>query len=424
MPVKSSEITLICAPIKAPIRHLDARAKQTFPVTLGELVKELKGEGFKLCHVSKGYQRGKTPCADTFWIRRENHSGIRVTWFSRMTVVFQSGYKFEFDLDFWFEIPEILEALRAELYSSGYPHVSGRELQEFARKEVMKALDEVRAVALSELRTELKDNWGKHGVPKNVLVRNPKHICHGTDFEIKSQTEMEKIRSALASVDERAKSIINSKAASVKTIAREKFDSMIPPPIEAESIEAIILVFLWLRKLEGAFEHQIHRLVYENSGKMKVNTTIIRDALSKLVVHGYITPRQVPAAIQKELTCLGLGDFSTYYSLGPQKFAEKKLLETAGGNIKHGLYTEPFSKRRLLNDLKAPSHLVGRSVSKLVRRGVLSERSVYDSRGRRVRALRPRRRVGSLTKLELDIIHAAGRYHSRQVDLLEKMLKS
>ena len=57
--VKTAEIALIRAPIKGPLRHLDARSKQIFPDILGEVVGELKGEGFKLVHVSKCYRGGE-----------------------------------------------------------------------------------------------------------------------------------------------------------------------------------------------------------------------------------------------------------------------------------------------------------------------------------------------------------------------------
>jgi len=419
MPARTTEIARICSPIKGPLRHLDSSSKKLFPEILQEVVGELGNLGFKLAHVSKCYEQDGVSRADSFWIRRDTGHKIRITWLCRMTVVFQRGFRLEFDVDFWFGIPRILETLRADFYRAGFPRASSRQALKLAKREVTKILKEVENPALSELEMEFKDGLGKHGVPKNLKIRLTRKICHGTRFSVSAHPDLERFRREMKGVIENVKKVVSVRGADVREIARKKFKSLLSSPIDPNSLEGLCLLFLNARGAGGAFEYQIRRFVHESLGEAEVRRRDIERALLRLEVYGYALSWGLPRRVRKELESLGVQRASRFYSIGTE--VPGQLLPEDRRKTQEKLYLEPLTREKLLKRVEAPAHFTKQAFERLIRQRVLSERWVYDSRGRMIRGIWPRRWERRLSDLEAEIVSVVRGHYSRQRKLLSIM---
>lgn len=417
---RTAEVIQIRAPIKRHIRHLDSQFKRIFPKLLNGIVRRLRKNGYKLIHVSKAYRKGGIARSDSFWKKETVEENINIVWFCTLTPIFERGFRFQVDLDLWFEFPKILENLRAELYEAGYPHTSRKYALEFSKEEATRILGGVEESLQQKIRTRVR-GWGDHGIPKDVADRSSQKICHRRVFSLDSIPELVELGKTLRKVEGEGTNLAEDMAEKIGNVAREKLKSSFPFQIDPMSIEGFLAFFLWIRKPGGGFEYQLYRFVHENYGKEILRDSDIRDALLRLELHGYVNVRKTPSKLRKKLERNKISRCRRFYLLGPMDVSGRKLSDRLGDKVNVGAYLAPLPRHRLINSLDFPDHLISKSIKELVRRDVISERKVLDCRGRTVWKIKSKRRRRGLTKLEGKIVSEARRHYDVQKKALDRM---
>lgn len=335
-----------------------------------------------------------------------------------MTIIFDNGIEFKFDFDYWFEFNKFLQNLRGEIYDRGFPHTNREYPKNFAKKEATRSLQKIEET-ISGILKEKSEGWGKHGIKKDFTDRKSINICHKEDFSISSISEMDKLRNCFEDIKEEPEKIVKENKQKIKKTSEDKIEKFFPFEIKPNTIEGYISHFLLFRKPGGGFEYQVYRFIQENYGIVEKEK--IKNALLRLEVHGYLNVKSTPKKLKKRMEKQDIKRYTRFYELNTQKINENKIKNELKYKTDIGAYLFPFSKKKLIKKVDAPSHHVKRKTGKLIRKNYLSERKVKDFLGRTVRKIKPKRYIQNPTKLERKIITKVRRFYDIQKECLDEM---
>lgn len=418
MKARTAELARIQAPIKKQISHLDGRSQQNFPELLKELVSKLRKNEYKLVHVTKSYRKKGTVQSDSFWKKSARIRGIKVVWFCTLTTIFDKGFKFNLDFDFWFEFSKLLQNLRGELYERGFPYTSRSYAEDFGRKEATRVLNKVEEAVKRKMKHKV-GGWGEHGISKDVTDRKSRGICHRKIISISSLSELDKLRESLREISEEPIEVVEESSEEVHDLARKKLDELIPLSIKPNSSEGFLNFFLWFRKPGGGFEYQVYRFIQENYGKL-VDKHDIRDALLRSEVHGYIKVEKTPKNLRRDMEGWGIRRCRRFYE-AEEDLPGQKLSSALKNKVRTGAYLSPLPRKRLIKQIDAPNHLTNKAIRKLVRKNYLIKRRIKDFLGRTIRKIKPKRSSRGLSGLEKRIIDKSWKFYNIQKNALDQL---
>lgn len=421
MSARTTEKVQIRSPIKKQIKHLDGESRKKFPELLEEVVRRLQKNGFKLIHGTKSYRKKNTVCSDNFWRKETRVKNIKIIWLCKFTIVFDKGFEFNFDFDYWFEYSKFLQNLRSEIYQTGFPFTSRDYAKKFGKKEATRALKEIEKEIGEKMKTKI-NGWGEHGIKKKITDRKSLDICHRKEFTISILSELDKLRNYLPELIEEPIEIIKNSKNEINEVARRKLKELIPFTIEPNSIEGYLAFFLWFRKPGGGFEYQLYRFIQENYGRI-VDKEEIRDALLRLEVHGYVNVKETPKETRKKLEKQKIRRCRRFYETGKEQIPGQKLFQKLKSKADIGAYLTPLPKKRLVKMLNAPNHLVNKKIKELTRKNYLTERKVKNYLGRTVRKIKPKKRPRNPTRLEKRIMKKTEKFYDTQKNSLDRIQK-
>ncbi|KXA99178.1 hypothetical protein AKJ42_03605, partial [candidate division MSBL1 archaeon SCGC-AAA261C02] len=287
-------------------------------------------------------------------------------------------------------------------------------------KESTRILEKIRRHIQRKLKSKI-GGWGVHGIKSDVTERDSPNICHHREFSISSFPEIDELRKTLRSVREAGLETVEESAGEIHDVARDKLDDLVPFEIKPKSLEGYLAFFACLRKPRGAFENQFHRFIYENYRGKTIRKKDIRDALLRLEVHGYLIVTRTPRDLRRKLEGSGIRRSRRFYEVGIREPPEEQLFQRLNKKVDIGAYLDPLPRRRLVKSLDAPDHIVNKSIKKLERKGILSERRVFNCLGRTVRKIKPKRRPKRLSGLDRRIVEKADHHYEVQKNALDQM---
>ncbi len=422
MKARTAEVARIKSPIKKELKHLGGQSQQKFPELLNEIVSRLLNEDYKLIQVSKSYRENGYICSDNYWKREEKVENIIIVWMCKVQLMFDNGFKFRFDFDYWFKFSKMIQNIKGDLYQSGFPFTDRQYAKKFGEKEAEKIMERTEESLKNKIREKVS-GWGEHSFPDKVSEKRATAICHRKEFDISSISQMGKLRRNLIEIREEPIDLVKKNHKDYEEKGQKKLKELYPFEINPDSIEGYLAYFLWFRNPGGGFEFQLYRFIHENFDN-SVEKKEIRNALLRLEVHGYANVKKTPEKIVKKFRKHGIKRSDRFYETGEFEIPGRILDRRLNKKVRVKAYLSPLPKKRLINHLNAPDYKINNLIEKLVRKNYLKKRKTSDFLGRTVNKLKTIKSPRNLKGLEHKIMKKVKKFYNVQKNSLDQVQKA